>query len=563
MWEQELVEALNGAVNGEKQRIISGYMQMTGKSAATLYRIARKHGYASGRKTRCDAGECQLTDMQLSYISSLIQQSAREIKGTIMPVEEALMLAEENGIVEKGLYSAAWVSKLLRDRNMHRAALDAPEPKCRMRSLHPNHVHVVDASICIQFYLKGRLRIMREDKFYKNKWKNFVKVRRKLMRYILADHCSHTIFVKYYYESGEKKEILFDFLVCAWSGNKHPKWPFCGVPFVMLWDRGAANISGAIRQWMERLDIEVPEPGEHNPSRQGSAEKAQEIVESRFESKLKFQPATTVDELNAWALDWAVHYNGTQIHRRHKKTRTQNWLTIKPYQLRELPDMELLKDAFAEPEVQRKVTSDYTISILGKPFNLKHIPNLIPNLTWVKVIKRPLAWPQIGVVHEDVEYLVNPIGHDQHGFLDTAATIGQEFKSPPESTTQQHKKRGDNLAYGEDRPKDAVPFAGGQFMGHRSQQIQHHFLPRAGRPLEIKSGDVETDKQLPVITLIRDLARSIDMTPELNQTIRQHYGTTITTAEHQRLLDVAADTGTITIENLKEGGHDTAQAIAV
>jgi hypothetical protein len=565
MWQTEMVERLRDAQNGEKDRIITEYETLTGKSAATLYRIAKQNGYDSGRKKRSDADKCALSQQQLSFISGLIHKSARELKGTIMPVEEALEIAEDNGIVERGTCSAAWVSCLLRRHNMHRAALDTPEPKIRMRSLHPNHVHVFDVSVCIQFYLKGRkgLRIMRETDFYKNKWQNFAKVKKKLLRYILTDHYSHTIFVKYYYTGGETQANLFDFLVSAWSGDKHPKLPFRGVPFFVLMDAGAANVSKAMLQWMERLDIEIPKALPHNAARQGSAEKAQEIVESRFESKLRFQSAEEIADLNDWALDWAVNWNSTKNHRRHGMTRMQCWLTIRRDQLRDLPDRQLLQDLFAEPEVSRLVNGDYTISFRAQTYDVRHIGGLIPNHSRVNVILRPFGWPQIGIVHNGTEHLVSPIGVVQGGFRQDAAIIGQQFKAVPESDTQKHKKRIDNLAFGEDRPKDAMPFEGITVFGTRADKVPHNYIPRSGTTLEIKSGDMDLEQQLPIITLIRELSLNIDMTPDLNQALREHYGTTISKSEHQRLLDIAAETGAITNANIQEGGNDTAQAIAI
>ena len=64
---------------------------------------------------------------------------------------------------------------------MNKKQLNAPTPHTDMRSLHPNHVHLVDVSTCIQYYLDdGGMKIMRQDEFYKNKFENFKKVKTPL-----------------------------------------------------------------------------------------------------------------------------------------------------------------------------------------------------------------------------------------------------------------------------------------------------------------------------------------------------------------------------------------------
>ncbi|MDY6791539.1 MAG: hypothetical protein SWH54_09745 [Thermodesulfobacteriota bacterium] len=554
MWRQELARELKEAKNGDKDKVIENYRKMTGRSTQSLYRIAAQNGFNSGRKKRKDNGSCRLNDEQLHFISGLVHTSSRELKGTIMDVETALSIAEDNGIIDPGTCSVAWLTRLLRDRQMNAAALNTPEPHIQMRSLHPNHVHIFDASVCIQYYLKGRkgLHMMREDKFYKNKWQNFATVKKKLIRYILTDHFSHIICVKYYYTGGETQANLYDFLLAAWSGGKREKFPFRGVPFFMLMDAGAANISKAILAFLERLEIEIPKSLPHNPGRQGSAEVAQNIVESKFESRLRFQPAQTVQELNDWALDWCVHFNGTKKHTRHGMTRSECWLKIKKEELRELPDKDILHDLFAEPETDRTVTGRYSISFRSEEYNLKHIEGLLPNRSKVKVVLRPFLWPEIGVIFKDQEYLVKPIGRVDGGFREDAAVIGREYKRMPDTLTQKAKKRGENLAFGEDRPKDAVPFGGITVFGNQADKVNRTYMPRLGTPLNTaKTAENVGQKQIPIMTVLKKLSTALGLiTPELNTAIRQAYGTSMSLAESDRLYHMAMDHGSLTPADL-------------
>jgi hypothetical protein len=142
---------------------------------------------------------------------------------------------------------------------MSKVHMNAPTPHTPMQSLHPNHVHTFDVSVCIQYYLKnGRLGIMDERDFYKNKIENFAKIKTRLLRYLLTDHFSGAFKVRYYNTTGESAENLWNFLKWAWGVQCHEKLPFRGVPFVLLMDTGSANKSHAILNFLERLEVTIP-----------------------------------------------------------------------------------------------------------------------------------------------------------------------------------------------------------------------------------------------------------------------------------------------------------------
>ena len=132
---------------------------------------------------------------------------------------------------------------------MSKQHLNAPTPHTAMRSLHPNHVHAVDASTCIQFYLAdGGMKIMREDEFYKNKLQNYRQIDRTLQRYLLVDHYSGLFFPYYYEAAAESSLILFDFLCRAWETKANRKFGCQGVPKLPQGDGGTrakANAMGA------------------------------------------------------------------------------------------------------------------------------------------------------------------------------------------------------------------------------------------------------------------------------------------------------------------------------
>lgn len=545
-WARDMAERLSRAVNGEKDRIIAEYQQLSGKSPATLYRLAAQHGFTSGRKPRVDKGALKscINDEQLQWISTLIQTSAREVKGTIMPLSVAMEMATDNGVIAPGQISVARLQAILREREMNSTALNAVAPSIRMASLHPNHVHVFDASICIQYYLKnGRgLGFMDERDYREKKPANFKKLTSKprIYRMVLADHFSHALYLRYYEATGENALQTFDFLSNAWRGGHHEKSPFRGVPKILLMDAGAANMAKGILGLIERLEIETPKNAVHNPRRQGSAECAQELIETHFEAKLRFEPATTIEELNEWAMDWQTHWNATHIHRRHRMTRTACWQTIKQDQLRDMPSDEIMRDAYAEPEVERTVAQDNTISYRSETYRVKHIEGIRPGKK-VLVVLRPLYWPEVAVVYNEVEYLVSPVGKMHGGFAADAAVIGQEYKAQPDTQVVKVRKANENLAYGEERGKNALPFGGTlQVMGGQADKIASIPMPRRGTPMEVSRS--EAPQAISIMELLKRLrAAQGAISPELNRELRAEFGDSIEAKTADLVIAAIAD----------------------
>lgn len=541
-WAKEMADRLNQAVNGEKDRIIADYQQLTGKSPATLYRIARKHGFTSGRRKRKDAGTCSVNDQQLQFVSTLIQSTAREVKGCILPVSEALEMAIDNGVIQRGQISVDRLSAILREREMNKAAIDAETPSIRMASLHPNHVHVFDASICIQYYLKNGKGLGFVDlrDYNEKKPKNFAKVKERLFRMVLADHFSHHLFVKYYKTSGENAAMTFDFLSSAWRGGLHEKCPFRGVPKFLLMDAGSANIAKGILSFLEGLEIEIPKNMPHNPRRQGSAETAQQIVETHFEARLRLEPATTVEELNMWVTDWLVHWNGRKKHRRHGMTRAACWLTITQAQLVDLPADDLLQDLYAEPRVTRTVNQDNTISFRGETYRVKHMEGIRPRVQ-VEVILRPIHWPEVAVVFNEVEYLVQPVGTLAGGFQAGAAIIGEEFKAQPDTAAMKVRKVNENYAYGEEKKKGDLPFGGTlQVHGHHAEKVTAEIMPRRGTPMEV--GRDLAAQEVPIMELFKRLRDAgVTVTKALNAELRERFGGSAAAGDADRVVEALAD----------------------
>lgn len=546
-WQMELVSGLTAAdSSGERTAILERYAVRTGMSLRNLYRVAAKHGYRCERKQRADKGEakCGLTDEQFSYLAGLIYVTGRENKGPIMPIEEAIGIAEDNGIIEPGQVSPSTVARQLRERQLSKAQMNAPEPHTEMRSLHPNYCHLVDVSVCIQYYLKnGRLGIMDERDFYKNKPDSFAKVKQKLMRYVLTDHFSGLYVWRYYIADGESRENLWDFLKWAWAPSSDSRLPFQGVPFYLLMDAGSAQKSHAMQNFFKGLLIITPKGKPYNPRRQGGVETIHNVIENRFETRLRLQPAYSVEELNAWAMDYAIyhHTDPKRSHSRHGMTRLEAWLLIKQEQLRLLPDDPTLNLLYAEPEKECTVRN-YRISYRGEEFNLKSLPDIHHNAK-VMVSINPYRWQAEHVVMvswqgetyelQSIAKLPATLG----GFSANAAIIGQEYKAQPETNTQKAIKEIKERAYGTREPKKgAVPYEGTVVFGIHADKVPNlATMPKKGHAIELARP--EAPASVPILELFKRLrGADITVTLAMNSSLREQYGATITLAEIDRVI---------------------------
>ena len=560
MWQRELVVELNEKKSRERKEVLKRYQQLYGYSTEHLYRIAREHGFATGRKERADKGLGTLAEEQIEFVAAVIYKTGRENKGPIMPVENAMEFAIDNGIMTRGEISVGGMQRVLRQRQLSKDNMNAPTPHTEMRSLHPNHVHQVDVSTCIQYYLDEKgMAIMREDEFYKNKFANFQKVKTPLQRYILTDHFSGFMFVYYYLAAGETAENLFDFLCRAWEAKPELNFPFRGAPFQMLMDGGCRAKAKALGQQLwDGISVEIIPGTTGNSRRQGSVEQSHNIWEQWFETRLRIDPAHTIDDLNRKARGFCIWFNATRKHTRTQMPRLSCWLMIKPEQLRELPDRSELYDLMNKPEVTRTV-NNHKINYDSKIFNLKHAN--IPHGTIVKVIRNIWKYKDgiITVSYDNKLYEARSIEKlpvELGGFSANAAIIGQEYKAQPETETQKAVKRLEELATGSKEPdKKTTPFAGlNAFEGFAEKVGNLAALPRRGTPIELSR--TSAPAQIPFMEFLKRLrAAGGTITPALNAALRKEFGDAIDIRIAETVIE-AICAGT----DWRDTGHALAQA---
>jgi len=161
---------------------------------------------------------------------------------------------------------------------------------------------------------------MHKAEFYEGKPANLKRIeRQRLWRYVVTDHTSGTLYVEYVL-GAESAENLCSVLINAMQ-KRGAADPFHGVPWVLMTDPGAAMTSGIFRNLCRVLSIDLVINRVGNARAKGQVEQAHNLVEREFESALKFQPAKTLEQINAWATQWMLFFNSTSIHTRTRRSR--------------------------------------------------------------------------------------------------------------------------------------------------------------------------------------------------------------------------------------------------
>lgn len=301
---------LDTAAHGQAGALIDQFVAQHGRSKNTIWRwVAQFGGYRTNRKKRNDAGTTRLPEQSLSFIAATKSVSVRANGIATKPTGVAMNIAHANNIPIN--ISASQINRLMRQRKMDAKSQAASRNHIQMQSRHPNHVHEIDPSLCLVYYLGKRQMMMTEAEFNKNKPTSIDKVQLKVWRYVRYDHASGSLDVRYFEAAGENQRSLFDFLLYTWGAQTHRLSQ--GVPKMLYWDKGSANTSAAICRLLDALGVDHQTHATHHAWAKGGVENGNRIVEMHFESRLRDQPVNGVDELNASAEKWVRDYNANAI----------------------------------------------------------------------------------------------------------------------------------------------------------------------------------------------------------------------------------------------------------
>ena len=533
-----VAKKLDSVGHGQRGPILNEAQEFLGFSRQTIYRqLKLVCGWSSERRARADKGKMTVSSESLLALAAMNRESIRDNGKQTMFTTTARGILEQNG--HEINVSNATLNRLMRQRKLNVNAQKVANPVQSLRALHPNHVHEIDPSLCLIYYMKNKQHIMRDRDFYKNKLENYAKVKYKVWRYTLYDRASGIIIPWYVEAAGENQHSLFQFLMFAWG--KQDGRLFHGVPKLLYWDKGSANTSSAIKNLLDHLEVKYLEHEAGNARAKGGVENANNIIETQFESRLKFQPVNSIDELNDAAIKWAEAYNSnmlpgqdTRLHRTglsEPVSRQTLWQHISAEQLRILPAVEVCKALMASREQERQVKSDLTISFKHPQaensliYSLKGLDGVAVK---DKVTVRSLVYGdcaiQIEVPRYDGDSLIYRVepdrNFDQFGQRLDAPVIGEEYKSKGDTEIEQAAKAMDQVAYPdmtEDeikkaKQKQVAPFGGKLNTLSYLEDINHPAY------FEQKGSEIDTPEHLkPATTTLTLTAALMRITSEIGR----------------------------------------------
>ncbi len=412
--------------------------------------------------------------------------------------------------------SMATIRRHLRRAGLSRAQMQrawttddhkTPTFHTQLKSKFPNHLHLFDITPCVQYFFDDRGKGLKQrDKnlqLYGTKMKEYRKVKKHLLRYVLVDHFSGTIFVQYFHASGERAADVIRFLWEAWRGQEEQleQYPFRGVPDLLYLDSGAANLAGYTRTLMSNLNVEMIAHKPGNPRAKGGVEGVMPFWEGQFESRLSLKSAPDLDTLNSWALDYCIYLNAAKPHRRHGHSRSALWaFMIRTEGLRIPPEWRVFQGLAHSRPVTRKIGRDKMVHFKGQAYLVLDPVNLGDV---VEVSHDPYNYPDINCLLRCGDGETTPIRtqilhKDAAGFYaDHGAVAGEEYHRLPDAPTHAKVRE---LAQ-----EDYTAAAAAAFEGWAEGLGNVSFPVRPGAEIETEPADLEpvTMTRLEGLELIR------------------------------------------------------------
>lgn len=542
-----VAQAAAAAGAGGKGAIYTAACAELGVSPATLHRHLAKVAMKPSRKQRSDAGAVSLTLAEATTIAALLMTSQRKNHKRLLSIGQAVEILRANGEIraeflcpatgELRPLSDSAIARGLRHHGMHPDQLSRATPAVELKSLHPNHVGQIDASMCVLYYLyaeserEAGLQVMERERFYKNKPANLKSIEQdRVWSYEYTDHCSGGILLNYVLgaESGTNlAESFIEFI--------QPRSVIHGVPFILMMDMGSANTSGLFKNLARRLQVKVIAHAPGNARATGQVEKARDIIERSFEPALRLMPVANLAELNAQARRWADWYNAHKVHSRHGRTRAEAWMTITAEQLRLAPSPELCRELLTHEPEQRTVTEFLTVSFKGREFNVRGVPGVMVGEK-VQVTHSPYAPDTAAIVSVDGDgnellHTIPLVPRDENGFRLDANVIGEDYRRPADTQLDINRKAVERVAYDAEtnteaearRKAKAVPF-GGRIDPYKpiDQAPERTFLPRRGTELQpaviTQAAPARTLSLFEASRLLAD--KGVSLSPERHALIR-------------------------------------------
>lgn len=497
----EIARAARMAGHGQRAGIYAAACAELALSHATLQRYLAKVAVRDPRKRRGDAGTTALTRQEAELIAAYMRASTRNTGKCLASLQKTVAVLRANGEIravrldrssgELVLLSDSAIARGLKIYGLDLHTLSAPAPAVEMSAKHPNHVWMLDASLCVLYYLpKGGLAVMDAAVFEKNKPGNFRRIENeRVWRYSVIDKVSGAIYLEYVFggESGENVASVFINAL-----QQRASYPFYGVPWMMYVDPGCANTSAMFKNLCKSLQIDLRWHLPGNARATGSVEKSHDIIERDFEGSLSMRPVASLDELNAAAVRWQHNYNASAIHSRHGMTRYGAWSRIREEQLRIAPPLEICRELARSAPIARTVDTFLRISFGNQEYDVRTIPGVNAGQK-VMVCRNPWRVDSAQVVMRgenghDEFHIVERVARDEFGQALDANLFGGEFKRHPDTPAQIASKTIDALIAGtaeQQKGRKTVPFDGRIDPYITLSDTLPSYLPKRGTQLNV------------------------------------------------------------------------------
>lgn len=555
--------------NGDRGRIVARLAETLNRSLNTTYNYLKKYGaWESGKKPRKGKGETCVPEALCRKIAGLVICGDRANGKRPMCIKDAVKRWEANGegiadpeTGEVTMPSVETISRAMRRYGCHPDQLRVASPSVRMRTEYPNRLWQADASVCVLYRIRGtgNIGLMKEESYNEKKPENLIKIRNtRIVRYIVVDHCSGNFYLRYEQAAGEDAKGFLDTLIDAIT-DRGPQDVMHGVPEILYTDPGPGPASSLVTGFCGQMGIT---PAQHVPGRAratGSVEKCQDIVECKFESRLRFLEVPDVAQLQALADRWRRYFCATAIHTRTKKTRNDVWLSIPAEKLR-TAEADVMHSIAAWGEVRCQVKDDFTISADTRThygvrrYDLRELGyHGLQVRDSVSVRLNPYKAPSIIAViekpdGEKLSFEVPPMQFDGAGFDLGAPAFGEGFKAMPKTRAEKTLEAIKKEAYGVQSVEEAdkmrragkPAYAGIDIMADVKEAPT--YLKKAGTPLplEEKKADVPPMKRLSFALMMRrdhpDVWRD-DNTDECAEWLRTRYPDTVPGNEIEAVIE--------------------------
>ena len=461
--------------SGERGDMVKNMASALRVSVQTGYRYLERYAaWASGKKPRRDKGETCVPESLCRKIAELMLFPRANGK-QIMTLKLAVTIAKSSGegiadpeTGEITMPSVETISRAMRQYGCHPEQLRKGKPTGRVRSLHPNHTWLLDASVCILYRIRGTKRVvfLDERSYNAKKPKNLAEIgNRRIVRYVVVDHTSNAFYVRYEQAAGETAEGVLRTLIEFIADRGHHD-PAHGLPSILYTDPGPANTASLITNFCEQLDIRLIHhaPGAANAT--GAVEVHQDIIEKQFESRLRFIDVPDVAYLQSEADRWRRHFCARAEHSRLKTTRNNAWLTIREEQLRTVPRDVL--EAIAQWKTERRnVGTDFVISVNThtshgvRSYDLRELAyHGLSARESVRVLLNPFKAPEIVAVMDmpdgtEKRFNIAPMETDQYNQDLSAPVFGECYRAMPKTHSEKVLEEIKKQAYGVDSAEEA------------------------------------------------------------------------------------------------------------